>query len=192
MALKQTEQPRRGWMVLSTPGILGVDVMNHDHDSAQEANHYPLYPKVYVGGSNVTSLPSSARILCVFDLLKPSPAASFTILRRRGALRRFSHRHPQKTLPGDLAIATIGPPQVIPAIWENPTSTQHCQSREAAAMQVVPRKKKIFMVAIAYFQSLPKASFLPTPSYIVLPLFVASTRLSAPSSVGDSASRIAQ
>ena len=83
-------------MVLSTPGFLGVDVMNHDHDSAQEANHHPLYLQagVHKGGSNVVSLPHrkmgpsvpSPRFL---ESSSRRPAASTSIFRRRGALPVF-------------------------------------------------------------------------------------------------------
>ena len=97
MALRHSELPRRGWMVLSSPGIMGVDVLNHDHDSAQETNHHPLYPQAGVrkGGSNVISLPHRQvgppvpfpRYLLISS--SRHPGASVAIIRRRGALSTF-------------------------------------------------------------------------------------------------------
>ena len=55
-----TEQPRRGWMVLSTPVIPGVDV-DHDHDPDRESNRLPPIPEgVHKGGGKLLSLPLSA------------------------------------------------------------------------------------------------------------------------------------
>ena len=97
MALRHSELPRRGWMVLSSPGTMGVDVLNHDHDSAQETNHHPLYPQagVHKGGSNVISLPHRQvgppvpfpRYLLISS--SRLPGASVAEIRRRGTLSTF-------------------------------------------------------------------------------------------------------
>ena len=101
---------------MSSPGIMGVDVLNHDHDSSPgDQSLAPIYPKgVVLAAGNVTSLPhrtggpacsvSSSILRTLLEVPPPLPRYAGD----GGPLRGLSDRHPCKTHPAIVHSQPIG------------------------------------------------------------------------------------